>query len=278
MTQPYITLNNGIMMPQLGLGVWQTKDGEEVETAVSAALETGYRLIDTAAIYGNEEGVGRALTTSGIPHEELFVTTKLWNADQGYDSTLAAFDKSLQRLNLDYVDLYLIHWPLPVANKYIDTWRALEKLYSDKKVRAIGVSNFIPEYLERLLNETTIVPAVNQIELHPYFSQIETREYCKQRDIAIESYSPLGSSGSDLLHDTTLQRIAEHYDKTIAQVIIRWHLQHDLIVIPKSVHPDRIAQNFAVFDFELSDNDMVTIDNLNTDTRVGADPTTANFM
>lgn len=277
MTQPYITLNNGITMPQLGLGVWQTKDGEEVETAVGAALKTGYRLIDTAAIYGNEEGVGRAIEASGIPREELFITTKVWNADQGYDSTLAAFDKSLQRLGLDYVDLYLIHWPLPAADKYIDTWKALEKLYNDKKVRAIGVSNFTPEYLERLLNETTIVPAVNQIELHPYFSQTETREYCKNHDIVVESYSPLGSTSSDLLHDETLQRIAEQYGRTIAQVIIRWHLQHELIVIPKSVHPDRIAQNFDVFDFELSPEDMATIDDLNRDARVGADPDTANF-
>jgi len=264
-------------MPQLGLGVWQTKDGEEVETAVGAALKTGYRLIDTAAIYGNEEGVGRAIEASGIPREELFITTKVWNADQGYDSTLAAFDKSLQRLGLDYVDLYLIHWPLPAADKYIDTWKALEKLYNDKKVRAIGVSNFTPEYLERLLNETTIVPAVNQIELHPYFSQTETREYCKNHDIVVESYSPLGSTSSDLLHDETLQRIAEQYGRTIAQVIIRWHLQHELIVIPKSVHPDRIAQNFDVFDFELSPEDMATIDDLNRDARVGADPDTANF-
>lgn len=277
MTQPYITLNNGITMPQLGLGVWQTKDGEEVETAVGAALKTGYRLIDTAAIYGNEEGVGRALAASGIPREELFITTKVWNADQGYDSTLAAFDKSLQRLGLEYVDLYLIHWPLPAADKYIDTWKALEKLYNDKKVRAIGVSNFTPEYLERLLNETTIVPAVNQIELHPYFSQTETREYCKNHDIVVESYSPLGSTGSDLLHDHTLEGIAKQYDKTIAQVIIRWHLQHELIVIPKSVHLDRIAQNFDVFDFELSSDDMATIDGLNRDARVGADPDTANF-
>lgn len=277
MPQQYVTLNNGVVMPQLGLGVWQAKDGEEVETAVTTAINAGYRLIDTAAVYGNEAGVGRAIANASVPREELFITTKLWNADQGYVETLAAFEKSLERLNLDYIDLYLIHWPVPAADKYIDTWRAFEKLYSDGRVRAIGVSNFTPPHLDRLLAESAIVPAVNQIELHPRFNQSITRDFCNTLGIAVESWSPLGGKDSNLLDDPTLVAIGQKYDKTAAQVIIRWHLQHGLIVIPKSVHPDRIEQNFDVFNFELSGEDMTAIDALNTDTRVGADPETANF-
>jgi 2,5-diketo-D-gluconate reductase A len=275
--QPMITLNNGVAMPQLGLGVWQTKDGAEVERAVSVAIDSGYRLIDTAAVYGNEEGVGRAIAASNVPREELFITTKLWNADQGYDNTLNAFEKSISRLGLNYVDLYLIHWPVPAKDKYIDTWRALEKLYADGKIRAIGVSNFTVEYLEKLLNETTIVPAVNQIELHPRMTQGRLRAYCAHNDIAIESYSPLGGTGGDLLDEPTLTKLADTYGKSPAQIVLRWHIQHGLIVIPKSVTPERIKQNIDVFDFELSDDDMTTIDHLNTDTRIGSDPETANF-
>jgi diketogulonate reductase-like aldo/keto reductase len=275
--QPSITLNNGVIMPQFGLGVWQAQDGEEVETAVTAALNCGYRLIDTAAVYGNERGVGRAIARSKVPREELFITTKVWNADQGYDQTLAAFDKSMQRLNLSYLDLYLIHWPVPAKDTYLDTWRALEKLYAEGKVRAIGVSNFTPEYLERVLNEATIVPAVNQIELHPRFAQEQLRDFCQQRHIAVESYSPLGGSGSDLLSDPILQRIGDKYGKSAAQVILRWHIQHGLIVIPKSVTPERIQQNITIFDFALSDGDMMSIDALNTNSRVGSNPETANF-
>jgi 2,5-diketo-D-gluconate reductase A len=275
--QPMITLNNGVDMPQLGLGVWQAKDGAEVERAVTTAIDSGYRLIDTAAVYGNEEGVGRAIAASNVPREELFITTKLWNADHGYDNTLKAFEKSLARLGLDYVDLYLIHWPVPAKDKYIDTWRALEKLYADGKIRAIGVSNFTVEYLERLLNETTIVPAVNQIELHPRMTQGRLRAYCAHNDIAIESYSPLGGTGGDLLDEPTLTKLADTYGKSPAQIVLRWHIQHGLIVIPKSVTPERIKQNIDVFDFELSDDDMTTIDHLNNDTRIGSDPETANF-
>lgn len=277
MPQQHVTLNNGVVIPQLGLGVWQMKDGNEVETAVSAAIDAGYRLIDTAAIYGNEAGVGRAIADSSIPRDELFITTKLWNADQGYMETMQAFEKSLARLGLDYIDLYLIHWPVPAADKYVDTWRALEKLYSDGRIRAIGVSNFTPPHLERLLSESTVVPAVNQIELHPRFNQAATRELCNKLGIAVESYSPLGGAGSNLLDDTTLAGIADQYGKSVAQIVIRWHLQHGLVVIPKSSNPDRIRQNFDVFDFELTGEDMEAIDALNTDNRVGADPETANF-
>ena len=272
-----ILLNNGVAMPRLGLGVWQAKDGHEVENAVSVALEAGYRLIDTAAVYGNEAGVGKAIKSSNIPREQLFITTKVWNADQGYDQTLAAFDKSLERLGLDYVDLYLIHWPVPAKDLYIETWRALEKLYSEGRVKAIGVSNFTVEHLERLMNESTIVPAVNQIELHPYLTQAPLREFCQQNDIVVESYSPLSGAGGGLLNDPVLEDLAQKYGKSPAQIVIRWHLQNDLIVIPKSVTPERIQQNIDVFDFQLDSDDMAAIDNLNTDTRVGSDPETANF-
>jgi 2,5-diketo-D-gluconate reductase A len=275
--QPLITLNNGVQMPQLGLGVWQAKDGQEVETAVLSALKSGYRLIDTAAVYGNESGVGRAIAESGIPREEIFVTTKVWNADQGYDETMSAFDKSLERLGMDYVDLYLIHWPVPAKDKYIDTWRALEKLYSNGKVRAIGVSNFTVEYLERLMDESTVTPAVNQIELHPLLSQKELRAFCDQHGIAVESYSPLGGTGGSLLDEPTLKTIGDRYGKSPAQVVLRWHIQNGLIVIPKSVTPERIAQNIDIFNFELSADDIATIDALNNNTRIGSDPTTANF-
>jgi diketogulonate reductase-like aldo/keto reductase len=275
--QPMITLNNGVTIPQLGLGVWQAKDGQEVESAVSSALECGYRLIDTAAVYGNERGVGRAIAKSGIPREDVFVTTKVWNADQGYDETLAAFEKSLERLGLEYVDLYLIHWPVPAKDKYIETWRALEKLYSEGKVHAIGVSNFTIEYLERLMSESTVTPVVNQIELHPYLSQGPLRAFCKEHAIAVESYSPLGGTGGNLLDEPVFKEIGDQYGKSSAQVILRWHLQNDLIVIPKSVTPERIAQNIDIFDFALNSDDMKRIDELNTDSRVGSNPETANF-
>lgn len=275
--QPQIKLNNGVTMPQFGLGVWQAKDGQEVESAVTTALSCGYRLIDTAAVYGNEQGVGRAIAASNVPREELFITTKVWNADQGYEQTLAAFEKSAQRLGLDYIDLYLIHWPVPVKDAYIDTWRALEKLYVDGKVRAIGVSNFTPDYLDRVINESIVVPVVNQIELHPHFTQEELRAYCKKRNVAVESYSPLGGAGSDLLNEPILKTIGDQYNKSAAQVVLRWHIQNGLIVIPKSVTPNRIKQNINIFDFTLSDSDMLSINALNTNTRVGSNPETANF-
>jgi diketogulonate reductase-like aldo/keto reductase len=275
---PQVTLNNGVKIPQFGLGVWQAQDGEEVETAVTAALQAGYRLIDTAAVYGNEEGVGRAIAASGVPREELFITTKLWNADQGYDSTLEAFEKSRQRLGLEYIDLYLIHWPVPAQDKYVESWKALEQLYKEEKVRAIGISNFKPAHIEKLLLSADIIPAVNQIELHPQFTQQETRQICQAHGIAVESYSPLGSGKSTMLEDSTLLDIGKKHDKTPAQVILRWHIQNGLIVIPKSVRPERIQENFAIFDFELDEQDMALISTLDSGERIGADPDTANFM
>lgn len=270
---PMLTLNNGVKMPQLGLGVWQASD-DEAEFAVGAALRAGYRLIDTAAIYGNETGVGRAIAASGIPRDELFITTKLWNEDQGYDSTLEAFEESLKKLGLDYVDLYLIHWPTPSRGLYNDTWRAFEKLYDDGRIKAIGVSNFPIEQLEDLIGKNKVVPAVNQIELHPDFQQRELRAYCDQHDIKVESWSPIGGSTAvgSLLQDDTIVAIAKKHGKTPAQVTIRWHIQSGLIVIPKSVHEVRIVENFNVFDFELDDDDMKQIDQLDGDNRIGSNP------
>lgn len=276
-TIPTVTLNNGVKMPRIGLGVWQAKDGAEVEAAVTAAIDAGYRLIDTAAVYGNEAGVGRAIAASDVPREELFVTTKLWNADQGYDEALEAFDKSLGRLGLDYIDLYLIHWPVPSAGKFVDSWRALEKLYADKKIRAIGVSNFKEHHLEELMRDTAVTPAVNQIELHPYLPQFDVRECCNRLGIQVESWSPIGGGGGSLLSEPALLAIAEKHGKTPAQVVIRWHIQNGLVVIPKSVHVERIQQNIDVFDFKLKDEDMAEINALETGVRIGPDPDEATF-
>lgn len=276
-TIPSIELNNGILMPQFGLGVWQTNDGDEVISAVDDAINAGYRLIDTAAIYGNEAGVGQAIRQNGIKREELFITTKLWNSEQGYDSTLKAFNESMNKLGLEYLDLYLIHWPSPKNDKYVETWKAFEKLYADGRVKAIGVSNFHPEHLKRLAQDSSIVPAVNQIELHPHLLQTDTRKYASDNGIQIESWSPLGGSASHLMRDPVLEAIAATYEKSVAQVLIRWHIQNGLIVIPKSVHKERIEQNIDVFDFELSGADMDTINNLGTEKRYGPNPDTASF-
>ena len=274
--QPTVSLHNDVVMPQLGLGVWQAKNGSEVENAVRHALEHGYRAIDTAAAYGNEEGVGKAIKDSGIKREDIFVTTKLWNDSHDYDKALKAFDASMEKLGLDYLDLYLIHWPVPAQDKFSEAWRALERLYDEKRVRAVGVSNFKPHHLESLLQTANLVPMVNQIELHPRLQQHETRQFCDQHNIQIESWSPI-MRGGELLGNELLQSIGEKHQKTPAQVIIRWHIQSGFVVIPKSVHNERIDENFDVFNFELDEDDMEEIASLNTDERTGPDPDTANF-
>lgn len=271
---PPIILNNGVEMPQLGFGVWQVPD-DEAERAVATALEAGYRSIDTAAIYGNEKGTGRGLAGSGVARKDLFVTTKLWNADQGYDSTLRAFDASLEKLGLDYVDLYLIHWPMPAKGKYIDTFKAFEKLYADGRAKSIGVSNFLPEHLEKLIGATSVIPAVNQIELHPHLQQHASREYHAEQGIATEAWSPLGS-GKGLLEVPAIVAIAQKHNRTPAQIVLRWHIQLGNVVIPKSVTPSRIKENIDVFDFSLDTEDIAAISALNEDRRVGSDPADVN--
>lgn len=272
----YVTLNNGVKMPQLGFGVWQVPDDQATE-AVAKALEVGYRSIDTAMIYQNERGAGRAIKESSIPREELFITTKVWNSDQGYENTLRAFDESLEKIGLDYVDLYLIHWPTPQYDRYVDTYKALEKLYHDGRAKAIGVCNFDIEHLERLLKECEVVPVLNQVECHPHLSQKEMKEYCSQRNIFVEAWSPL-EQGGDVLKDPAIEKIAENHSKSPAQVVLRWHLQNQTIVIPKSVTPSRIQENFQVFDFQLSHEEMEIIDHLNINRRKGRVPSEMNIL
>jgi len=271
---PTVLLNNKVEMPQLGFGVFLVPPDEVIEP-VRTALDAGYRLIDTATLYGNEEGVGRAIRDSGIPRDELFVTTKVWNTDQGYDETLRAFDNSQRLLGLDVVDLYLIHWPAPQRDRYIDTWKALERLYGEGRVRAIGVSNFTVAHLSRLLDETDVVPAVNQIELHPGFPQDELRAFHASHDIVTESWSPLGR-GHGLLDQQAVMDIAAKHDRTPAQVVLRWHLQLGLVVIPKSVRAERIRENFALFDFELDQSEMDVLSAITEPRRIGPDPDTMN--
>ncbi|QFG26812.1 aldo/keto reductase [Actinomadura sp. WMMB 499] len=259
-------------MPQLGFGVFQVPD-DGAEQAVATALENGYRSIDTAAVYRNERGTGRALRASGVPRDELFVTTKLWNSDQGRDKTLRAFDASLERLGLDHVDLYLIHWPMPRRGTYLETWRALEELQRDGRARSIGVSNFTVETLRHVLDETDVVPVINQIELHPYLQQAGLRAFHAEHGVRTEAWSPLGQ-GQGLLNDPALAEIGRAHGRSPAQVALRWSLQLGNVVIPKSVTPSRIAENIDVFGFELTPDDMKRIGELDQGTRVGPDPAT----
>ncbi|MFL6142649.1 MAG: aldo/keto reductase [Labedaea sp.] len=263
-----VTLNDGAVMPQLGLGVWQVPN-ELTAATVRTALDAGYRSIDTAALYRNESGVGDAVAESDIPRTELFVTTKLWNTDQGYDNALRAFDDSLRRLRLDYVDLYLIHWPTPSQPRYVETWRAFEKLRADGRARSIGVSNFHISHLRRLLDEADVVPAVNQIELHPNLPQERLRAFHAEHGIATEAWSPLARG--KLLRDRSIAGLAQKYGKTPAQIVLRWHLELGIVVIPKSATPSRIRENIDVFDFELAPDDLAAIGDLNNGRRTGLD-------
>lgn len=270
----YVTLNNKLKMPQLGYGVWQIEEQDAV-SAVQKAIETGYRSIDTAAIYRNERGVGQAIKESNVPREDLFITTKVWNTDQGYENTLRAFDQSLEKLGLQYVDLYLVHWPTPEFNEYVETYKALEKLYHDGRVKAIGVCNFDSEHLQRLLDECDVKPVLNQVECHPYLAQKELKAFCETHDIYVEAWSPL-MQGGEVLNHKVIQAIADQFNKTAAQVIIRWHLQNETIVIPKSVTPSRIEENFNVFDFELDEDSMEKINALDCGERKGPKPSEMN--
>ncbi|MFD1957878.1 aldo/keto reductase [Paenibacillus thailandensis] len=267
--QDTVRLHNGVHMPWVGLGVWQTPEGKQVEQAVLHAIGAGYRSIDTATLYENEEGVGRAVRESGVKRDELFVTTKVWNADQGYENTLRAFEDSRRRLKLDVIDLYLVHWP--VAGKYIETYRALEKLYKDGYVRAIGVSNFMVPHLENLLAQAEIKPMVNQVEFHPRLTQPELQSFCKEQGIQLEAWSPLMQGHLDI---PLLQELAAKYGKSPAQIVLRWDLQKGIVTIPKSVRKERIEENANLFDFELSDADVAEIDALNEGKRFGRDPFT----
>ena len=266
---PTIPLNDGRAIPQLGLGVWQVPD-DQAAAAVAEALAAGYRLVDTAAIYENEKGVGEGLRAAGVAREDVYVTTKLWNADQGHDETLRACEASLGLLGLDYVDLYLIHWPVPAKDRYLDSWRALIALRERGLVRSIGVSNFHAAHLQRVIDATGVVPAVNQVELHPFFQQRPLRAVHAERGIVTESWSPLAQG--EALGDPTIGAIAAKHGKSPAQVVIRWHLDRGLVVIPKSVTPARIRENAAVFDFALDADDLAKLDGLDADRRVGPDP------
>jgi 2,5-diketo-D-gluconate reductase A len=268
---PTIALHDGVEIPQLGFGVFQVPP-EETQEVVEEALAAGYRHLDTAGAYRNEAGVGAAIAASGLRRDEVFVTTKLWNSEQGYDSTLRAFEQSLERLDMDRVDLYLIHWPTPTEDRYLDTWRAFERIQEEGLSRSIGVSNFRIEDLERLRREADHQPTINQVELHPRLQQRQLRAWHAEHGIATEAWSPLAQGA--LLSDPTIETIAAHHERTPAQTILRWHLQLGNIVIPKSVTPERIRENIDIFDFELSDDDMAAIARLDADERIGPDPAT----
>ncbi len=275
MTVPNITLNNGVTIPQLGFGVFQIEP-DETKDATLAAFEVGYRHVDTAEMYRNEKGVGEAVAASGLPRDEIFVTSKLNNGFHSYDDAQRAIDETLAALGFDQVDLFLIHWPLPEVGDFVETWKALEKIYSDRKARAIGVSNFQQHHLQRLFDETDVVPAVNQIEVHPYLSQDALRAFNSEHGIATEAWSPIAQG--DVLDDPVLVSIAEQVGRSTAQVTLRWHIQRGDIVFPKSVTPARVRENFELFDFELSPEQIAAIDGLNVDKRRGPDPDTFNWI
>ncbi len=266
-------LHNGVEIPYLGLGTYQSDNDQEVVDAVSYALQIGYRHIDTASVYGNEEGVGKGVVESGIHRDDLFVVSKVWNTDQGYETTLRAFDASLERLNLDYLDLYLIHWP--VSGKYKDTWRALEKLYSEKRIKAIGVSNFMQHHLEDLLTTAEVVPMVNQMEFHPYVVQQDLVDFCYLKGIQYEAWSPFMQG--KVFNLDICQELSKKYKKSVAQVILRWNLQKGIVTIPKSVKKERIKSNADIFDFDISDEDVAYLDSLDRAERIGPDPDNFDF-
>lgn len=275
--QDQTVLNNGVEMPWIGLGVFKVEEGPELVNAVKSAIKLGYRSIDTAAIYGNEEGVGQGIregiAEAGISREDLFITSKVWNSDLGYESAIQAYETSLQKLGLEYLDLYLIHWP--VEGKYKDAWRALEKLYKEEKVRAIGVSNFQVHHLEELLKDAEVKPVINQVEYHPRLTQQEVKAFCRENGIQLEAWSPLMQG--QLLDNDIITSIAEKHGKSAAQVILRWDLQNGVITIPKSTKEHRIAANASIFDFELSSDEMEQISSLNQNLRVGPDPDHIDF-
>jgi diketogulonate reductase-like aldo/keto reductase len=266
---PEVTLNNGIKMPQIGFGVFRVPEGETTP-AVLSAIEAGYRGIDTASLYGNEAAVGEAVAQCGLPREQLFITTKLWNDDQGYESAFRAFEQSLRRLGLDYVDLYLIHWPVPAKSAYLDTWQAFEEIYASGRARAIGVSNFQPWHLQPVLDRRGIEPAVNQVELHPAFRQDQVRAFDRAHGIVTEAWSPLAQG--DILADPVITTLSRGYGKTPAQIVLRWHIELGNVVIPKSVRPSRIRENIDIFDFSLAADDMQAIRALDRGARTGPDP------
>lgn len=266
-------LANGVEMPILGLGVYKMTDRDETLQAITTALDLGYRAIDTAALYYNEEEVGEAIKHSSVPREDIFVTTKVWNSDQGYDNTLRAFETSLKKLDMDYIDLYLTHWP--VKEKFLDTYRAIERLYDEKLIRVPGVSNHHEHHLKDIIASCNIAPMVNQIEVHPYLSQESLRTYCAQQQIAVTAWSPLGRG--NVLTDDTIVRIAREYGVTPAQIILRWHLQNDVIIIPKSVTPSRIKENSELYHFELTKETMQQLNALNRDERFGQNPDNFKF-
>ena len=271
--QDTTVLSNGVRMPWLGFGTFKINEGEEVEKAVNIALETGYRSIDTAAAYANEKGVGKAIRESGIAREDIFLTTKVWNSDQGYKKTLSAFEESIKKLSTDYVDLYLIHWP--VESLYKETWKALEKIYKEGRAKAVGVSNFLVHHLEDLIKECEICPMVDQVEFHPFLVQAKLLQFCKDHNIQLEAWSPL--MRGEALRYLQIVKISRKYKKSSAQTILRWGLQHQVVTIPKSVHRDRIKQNARIFDFELSEEDMSLLDSLDAGKRIGPDPDNFDF-